>query len=185
MRKIIFILLALVCWNVANAQLLEQKGVAYRYNGKNPRIPFGGVYVKTVTSPNGVVSDNASGAFTLKLKGIKLGDRLGRATVSKSGMMIFNQQTVDEWNARKEPLKLILCDANEFQKQKNNLIAIGRNQAEKKYKKRLADLEKKNKAQQLTIDEYYSKLDSIDQERNNALKHMDEYADMFARIDES
>jgi len=49
----------------------------------------------------------------------------------------------------------------------------------------LADLEKKNKAQQLTIDEYYSKLDSIDQERNNALKHMDEYADMFARIDES
>ena len=42
-------MLALFCWNVSNAQLLEQKGVAYRYNGKNPRIPFGGVYVKTVS----------------------------------------------------------------------------------------------------------------------------------------
>ena len=171
--------------NVLAQSVLVQRGITYRYNGKNPRIPIGGVYVKTATSPNGVVSDEGNGTFALKLQNIKMGDRLGRATVSKAGLMIFNQQAVDEWSARKEPLKLILCDANQFQKQKNNLIAIGRNQAEKKYKKRLAELEKKNKAQQLTLDEYYAKLDSINRERDNAEKHMDEYADMFARIDES
>ena len=171
--------------NVLAQSVLVQRGITYRYNGKNPRIPIGGVYVKTATSPNGVVSDEGNGTFALKLQNIKMGDRLGRATVSKTGLMIFNQQAVDEWSARKEPLKLILCDANQFQKQKNNLIAIGRNQAEKKYKKRLAELEKKNKAQQLTLDEYYAKLDSINRERDNAEKHMDEYADMFARIDES
>ena len=171
--------------NVLAQSVLVQRGITYRYNGKNPRIPIGGVYVKTATSPNGVVSDEGNGTFALKLQNIKMGDRLGRATVSKAGLMIFNQQAVDEWSARKEPLKLILCDANQFQKQKNNLITIGRNQAEKKYKKRLAELEKKNKAQQLTLDEYYAKLDSINRERNNAEKHMDEYADMFARIDES
>ena len=171
--------------NVLAQSVLVQRGITYRYNGKNPRIPIGGVYVKTATSPNGVVSDEGNGTFALKLQNIKMGDRLGRATVSKTGLMIFNQQAVDEWSARKEPLKLILCDANQFQKQKNNLIAIGRNQAEKKYKKRLAELEKKNKAQQLTLDEYYSKLDSINRERDNAEKHMEEYADMFARIDES
>mgnify|MGYP004455453473 FL=1 len=49
----------------------------------------------------------------------------------------------------------------------------------------MAELEKRNKAQQLTLDEYYAKLDSINRERDNAEKHMDEYADMFARIDES
>ena len=44
---------------------------------------------------------------------------------------------------------------------------------------------KRNKAQQLTLDEYYAKLDSINRDRDNAEKHMEEYADMFARIDES
>ena len=171
--------------NVLAQSVLVQRGITYRYNGKNPRIPIGGVYVKTATSPNGVVSDEGNGTFALKLQNIKMGDRLGKATVSKAGFVIFNQQAVDEWSARKEPLKLILCDANQFQKQKNNLITIGKNQAEKKYKKRLAELEKKNKAQQLTLDEYYAKLDSINRERDNAEKHMDEYADMFARIDES
>ena len=186
MRKIILLFVFLLCaCNVLAQSVLIQRGITYRYNGKNPRIPIGGVYVKTATSPNGVVSDDGNGTFALKLQNIKMGDRLGRATVSKAGLMIFNQQAVDEWSARKEPLKLILCDANQFQKQKNNLIAIGRNQAEKKYKKRLAELEKENKAQQLTLDEYYAKLDSINRERDNAEKHMDEYADMFARIDES
>ena len=171
--------------NMLAQSVFVQKGITFRYNGKNPRTPLGGVYVKTATSPNGVVSDENNGVFFLKLQNIKMGDRLGRATVSKKGLMVFNQQAVDEWSARKEPLKLILCDANQFQKQKNNLISIGRNQAEKKYKKRLAELEKKNKAQQLTLDEYYAKLDSINRDRDNAEKHMEEYADMFARIDES
>ena len=171
--------------NMLAQSVFIQKGITFRYNGKNPRTPLGGVYVKTATSPNGVVSNENNGVFFLKLQNIKMGDRLGRATVSKKGLMVFNQQAVDEWSARKEPLKLILCDANQFQKQKNNLISIGRNQAEKKYKKRLAELEKKNKAQQLTLDEYYAKLDSINRDRDNAEKHMEEYADMFARIDES
>ena len=186
MRKIvIFFMVLLGTCNVLAQSVFVQKGITFRYNGKNPRTPLGGVYVKTATSPNGVVSDENNGVFFLKLQNIKMGDRLGRATVSKTGLMIFNQQAVDEWSARKEPLKLILCDANQFQKQKNNLISIGRNQAEKKYKKRLAELEKKNKAQQLTLDEYYAKLDSINRDRDNAEKHMEEYADMFARIDES
>ena len=186
MRKIvIFFMVLLGTCNVLAQSVFVQKGITFRYNGKNPRTPLGGVYVKTATSPNGVVSNENNGVFFLKLQNVKMGDRLGRATVSKKGLMVFNQQAVDEWSARKEPLKLILCDANQFQKQKNNLISIGRNQAEKKYKKRLAELEKKNKAQQLTLDEYYAKLDSINRDRDNAEKHMDEYADMFARIDES
>ena len=186
MRKIvIFFMVLLGTCNMLAQSVFVQKGITFRYNGKNPRTPLGGVYVKTATSPNGVVSDENNGVFSLKLQNIKMGDRLGRATVSKKGLMVFNQQAVDEWSARKEPLKLILCDANQFQKQKNNLISIGRNQAEKKYKKRLAELEKKNKAQQFTLDEYYAKLDSINRDRDNAEKHMDEYADMFARIDES
>ena len=186
MRNIvIFFMVLLGTCNVLAQSVFVQKGITFRYNGKKPRTPLGGVYVKTATSPNGVVSDENNGVFFLKLQNVKMGDRLGRTTVSNTDLMIFNQEEVDEWSARKEPLKLILCDANQFQKQKNNFISIGINQAEKKYKKRLAELEKKNKAQQLTLDEYYAKLDSINRDRDNAEKHMEEYADMFARIDES
>ena len=167
------------------AQTINQKGVTYRYNGKNKRTPIGGVYIKPITAANGVVSDESSGAFTLALDNLKMGSRIGNVRVTKQGMMVFNQQAVDEWSVRKDPLCLILCNADEFQKQKKNLIAIGESQAKKKYDKKLAELKKQNDAQQLKIDEYYNKLDSLEDEYQNALKHMDEYADVFARIDES
>ena len=171
--------------NVFAQSIFEQKGVAYRYNGKKLRIPLGGVYIKAATSPNGVVSQEQNGRFVLKLKNIGLGDVMGNVIVQKTGMMVFNKEEVSRWSVRREPLVLVVCDASEFQKQKNNLISIGRSLAEKKYQKQLANIEQKNKALQLTLDQYYAKLDSIEKEKNNALAHMDEYADMFARIDES
>ena len=167
------------------SQSMKQQGVTYRYNGKNPRTPIGGVYIKPITASNGEVSDDNNGTFTLVLSNLKMGDRIGNVRVTKQGMMVFNQQAVDEWSIRKEPLCLILCNADEFQKQKENLIDIGRNEAKKKYDRRLAELKKQNDAQQLKIDEYYNRLDSLEKEYQNSLKHMDEYADVFARIDES
>lgn len=184
-KKLLFLVIALMSICNVSGQSIEQVGIAYRYNGKKQRTPVSGVYVKVASSTNGVVSQENNGQFVLKLRGINMGDPMGYATVTKQGMMVFNKEEVDRWSVQKKPLVLIVCDANVFQKQKEQLIAIGRNQAEKKYRQKLSALEKQNKAQQLTIDEYYSKLDSIDQERKNAFKHMDEYAEMFARIDES
>lgn len=167
------------------AQTIKQHGVTYQYNGKNKRTPIGGVYIKAITANNGEVSDEKTGAFTLALNNLKMGSRIGNVRVTKQGMMVFNQQAVDEWSVRKDPLCLILCNAAKFQKQKDNLIAIGRNEAKKKYDKQLVELKKQNDAKQLQLDEYYNKLDSLEKEYQNALKHMDEYADVFARIDES
>ena len=185
MKKIVSIITVLLAVLFVQAQTITQNGVSYRYNGKNPRTPIGGVYIKPVTADNGVVSNASNGSFSVVLKNLKMGSRIGNVKVAKQGMMVFNQQAVDEWNVRKDPLCLILCDANEFQKQKKNLIAIGERQAKLKYDKKLAELKKKNEAQQLQIDDYYNKLDSLEKEYQNALKHMDEYADVFARIDES
>ena len=133
---------------------------------------------------SGVIS-NDDGTFTLVLNNLKMGSRLGDVRVTKADMMIFNQHAVDEWTVRKEPLCLILCDADEYQKQKQKLIAIGESQINKKYDSKLAELKKQNEDKQLKIDEYYNKLDSLEKEYQNALKHMDEYADVFVRIDES
>ena len=181
----ISLLLALFINMPLQAQTINQMGATYRYNGKNKRKPIGGVYIKAVTANNGVVSDEGNGTFTLALNSLQMGSRIGNVRVTKQGMMVFNQQAVDEWNVRKDPLCLILCNADEFQRQKKNLIAIGERQAQKKYEKKLAELKKQNDAKQLQIDDYYNKLDSLENEYQNALKHMDEYADVFARIDES
>lgn len=143
------------------------------------------MYIKAMASDGGEVSDDKNGTFTLELKDLKMGSMIGKVRVTKQGMMVFNQQAVDDWTVRKEPLCLILCDANEFQKQKDNLIAIGRNQAKKKYDQKLAELKKQNDERKLEIDTYYSKLDSLEKEFRTAMQNMDKYADVFARIDES
>ena len=183
MKSFLWLLVATLC--VTNALAIDQLGIAYRYNGKKQRSAIGGVYVKVATSPNGVVSNEPNGQFVLKLKGIGMGDPMGLATVTKKGMMVFNKEEVDRWSVQKKPLVLIVGDANEFQKQKDRLITIGRNQAEKRYKQKLAKLEAQNAKKQLSLDLYNAKLDSIEKEKSNALAHMDEYADLFARIDES
>ena len=183
MKRFLWLLIAALC--VTNDLEIDQLGIAYRYNGKKQRTPIGGVYVKVATSPNGVVSDEQNGQFVLKLDGLGMGDPLGMATVSKRGMVVFNKDEVAKWNVQKKPLVLILCDANEFQKLKDRLMAVGRNQVEKKYKQELAKLETQNDKKQLTLEQYYAKHESIDKEKMHALAHMDEYADLFACIDES
>ena len=182
-KNVLFVLFAIL--SIVKALAIDHIGIAYRYNGKKQRTPLGGVYIKVATSPNGVVSQEKNGLFVLKLKDRALGDAMGDAIVQKSGMIVFNKEEVKRWHVQKDALVLIVCDADAFQKQKNNLIAIGRSQAEKKYKQKLEQLKAINAKQQLNIDQYYAKLDSIEKERNNALAHMEEYADMFARIDES
>ena len=183
MKRILWLLVATLC--VTNALAIDQLGIAYRYNGKKQRTPIGGVYVKVATSRNGVVSDKKNGQFVLKLDGLGMGDPLGMATVSKRGMVVLNKDEVDRWSVQKKPLVLILCDANEFQKLKDRLVAIGRSQAKKKHKQELAKLEALNAKKQLTLEQYYAKQESIDKKMEHALAHMDEYADLFARIDES
>lgn len=64
-------------------------------------------------------------------------------------------------------------------------MPLVKRQAKKKYDIKLTELKERNEAQKLKIDDYYNKLDSLEKEYQNALKHMDEYADVFARIDES
>ena len=182
-KKILFVFFAIL--SIGNALAIDQIGIAYRYNGKKQRTPLDGVYIKVATSPNGVVSQELNGQFVLKLKDINMGDAMGTAIVQKAGMMVFNKDEVNRWSVQRKPLVLIICDAGEFQKQKERLIAIGRNQAEKKYQQKIELLKAQNAKQQLSLDQYYAKLDSIEKEKDNALAHMEEYTDLFARIDES
>lgn len=185
MKKVLLLLTMFLLTQAAISQVIQQKGVAYRYNGKQKRTPLGNVTISYAGNSRSVISGEGNGAFSLVLEGKKMGDRIGVVTVKKREMMVFNQQTVDEWNIRKEPLTLILCNADEFEHQKEKLIAIGKDQAKKKYERQKAELEAKLNASQIKQAEYEVALDKAYEDLERIQKNIGDYADLFARIDES
>ena len=180
--NIVLLFLFMLCGEFANAQ--TQQGVAYQYNGKNTRTPLGNVTISYDANKRNTISTD-DGKFCLILTSRKMGDRIGQVTVKKREMMVFNQQAVDEWSVRKEPLMLILCNANEFEKQKEKLINIGRSEARKKYDKQKAELEAQLSASLIKEAEYEAALDKAYEDLERLQKNIGEYADLFARIDES
>ena len=184
MKKVLLFCAALLLALTASAQTLTQQGTCYRYNGKNPRTPLSNVLIKYGNGNNTTKSDD-NGYFELQFTNLRMGDRIGMVTVTKREMMVFNQQAVDEWSIRKEPLCLILCDANEFELQKQNLIEIGKREAQKKYDRQKAGLEQQLAAAQIDQARYEAELDKAYEELARLREHLDEYADLFARIDQS
>ena len=174
----------IICFLTIIGMAQTQQGVAYQYNGKNPRTPLGNVTISYDAVKRTTISGE-NGTFALSFTGKKMGDRIGMVTVKKREMMVFNQQAVDEWSVRKEPLVLILCNADEFERQKENLINIGRREAKKKYDRQKADLEAKLKASQIKEAEYEAALDKAYEELEQLQNNIGSYADIFARIDES
>lgn len=179
-----FMLVALLAVGISVfGQTLTQQGVTCRYNGAKPHTPLGNVYIKVGSAGNAVKSDSLTGKFALTLSGLRMGMRIGRPVVVKKGMMVFNQQAVDEWSVRMEPLCVVLCDADFFQRQKNTLIEHGKRIARQKCDKRINWLEQQLKDNRLREEEYIVKLDSVQRELEMAQQQMDGCADVLARID--
>ena len=186
MRKIVLLTVICLLTSVAiQGQTTKQQGVTYRYNGKQQRTPLGNVTISYDANKRTALSNEQDGTFTLLLEGRRMGDRIGLVTVKKREMMVFNQHAVDEWSVRKEQLMLILCNADEFERQKANLIEIGKREAKKKYDIQKAELEAKLSASQMKQQEYEAALDKAYEELERFQKNVGEYADLFARIDES
>ena len=100
----------------------QQEGVAYQYRDGQERTPLGNVTISYDDNKRSVLSNEKDGSFRLFLPHLEMGEQIGNVTVKKKGMIVFNQDAVNEWSVRKEPLKLILCDIKEFMKRKNRIF---------------------------------------------------------------
>ena len=190
MRTIIWLAICLFSSIEVTAQSISQEGVVYQYNGKHPRTPLGKVTIIYNSGRQSVVSEEKDGAFTLTLMGLKMGDRIGPVEVKKRDtkkhdMIVFNQQAVDEWTVRSVKLKLILCDKDEFERQKRHLIGIGKREAQKQFEHTKVELEKQLNAKVILQQEYEAKLKEANEKLERMQKDVGKYADLFARIDES
>lgn len=166
----------------ASAQTLTQQGSCYRYNGKNPRTPLSNVLIKYGSGNNETRSDD-NGYFELQFTNLKMGDRIGLVTVTKREMMVFNQHAVDEWSIRKEPLCLILCDADEFDRQKKEYMELGRKDAKLKYDRQKAELEKQLEEGKIKQEDLEKALNVAYERLKKLQEEIDKYADDLARID--
>lgn len=185
MKRNVIILFCLIALMPVLSQTITQQGVAYRYNGKQQRTPLGNVTIQYDANKRTALSGEDNGTFTLLLDGRKMGDRIGLVTIKKREMMVFNQHAVDEWSIRKEPLMLILCNADEFERQKENLINIGRLEAKKKYDRQKAELEAKLNEGKIKLAEKEAALDKAYEELERLQTNIGEFADALARIDQS
>ena len=185
MKRNFWTLILIFAVLTVEAQTVTQRGVAYQYNGKKQRTPLGNVTITYDANKRTTISGEQDGTFALTLDGKRMGDRIGLVTVRKREMMVFNQHAVDEWSVRREPLMLILCNAEEFERQKENLINIGRREAKKKYDRQKAELERQVAEGKMQIAKKDAALDKAYDELERFQKNVGEYADLFARIDES
>ncbi len=184
MKKALSLTTLLLMYILAGAQTLIQHGVCYQYNGKNHRTPLSEVTIEYGANSATTISDY-NGTFEMLFNGKKHGDRIGWIKVTKPGMMVFNQKTIDDWLILDEPIFIILCDADEFELKKANLIAIGKQEAKKKYDYQKEELDKQLKIKQIDNSEYQNKLDKAYEKRTLMVQNLDEHADLYARIDES
>ena len=182
--KNLLLFICLFITTIGFAQVQTQKGISYRYNGKNPRTPLPDVTIECVTANNTVNSDS-TGSFTLTFNKLKMGDRIGLVTVKKREMMVFNQHAVDEWSIRKEPLCLILCDADEFDRQKREYMDLGRRDAKRKYDRQKAELEKQLEEGKIKQGDLENALYVAYEKLKKLQEEIDKYADDLARIDMS
>ncbi|MBO7074724.1 MAG: tetratricopeptide repeat protein, partial [Bacteroidales bacterium] len=184
LTKHVLLFISLFITTISFAQVQIQKGVSYRYNGKNPRTPLPNVVIKYDPERQPAISDS-TGSFELTFSNRKMGDRIGLVAVTKREMMVFNQHAVDEWSIRKEPLCLVLCDADEFDRQKQEYIELGRKDAKRKYDQQKEELEKQLEEGKIKQDDLENALNVAYERLEKLQKEIDKYADDLARIDMS
>ena len=191
MRRLALLLPFLLILTDLSAQTLIQGGVVYRYNGKAPRTPVENATLTCMNAVNQSVRSASDGSFQFEFsresmggRTPQMGDRILCGKISKREMIVFNQDAVDEWSIRKDPLCLVLRDKADFENQKKELIAIGMREAEKKYEAEKIRLESLYNEKKIALEEKEEALDKAWGELERFQGLVDKYADLFARIDE-
>ncbi|MCQ2608680.1 MAG: tetratricopeptide repeat protein [Bacteroidales bacterium] len=162
-----------------------QLGQTVEYNEKNEKIPLGGVEI-VIRDAGSTVSD-ANGNFTLTFNTLKPGDKVVYRQIQKSGYEIFNKQALEQWyiSREKRPFQIVLCRSDKFKALTENYQRISSASYARQYKNDQEKLALQLKEGKLKEEEYKKQLLRLEDNYYEQLKDLDNYVDMFARIDMS
>ena len=182
MRRPFLTLLILAITLTALAQA-TQPCVVKQYNQKQQKTPLAGVQVEVRGAQT--ATSAANGALSLQFATLKPGDRVPFRAATKAGFELMNKTAVEQWNISRDqkPFEIVLIQSAYFTQLKGNLKQSSVDSYHKKYEQTLAELERQKKEGKLKEQEYYDKLNELEDRYDSQLKNLDAYVDQFARID--
>ena len=182
MKRPVFTLLILAITLTAMAQA-TQPCIVKQYNQKQQKTPLAGVQVEVRGAQT--ATSAANGALSLQFATLKPGDRVPFRAATKAGFELMNKIAVEQWNISRDqkPFEIVLIQSAYFTQLKGNLKQSSVDSYHKKYEQTLAELERQKKEGKLKEQEYYDKLNELEDRYDNQLKNLAAYVDQFARID--
>ena len=182
MKRPILTLIILATALTAVAQA-TQPCIVKQYNQKQQKTPLAGVQVEVRGAQT--ATSAANGSVTLQFATLKPGDRVPFRAATKAGYELMNKTAVEQWNISRDqkPFEIVLIQSAYFTQLKGNLKQSSVDSYHQKYEQTLAELERQKKEGKLKEQEYYDKLNELEDRYDNQLKNLDAYVDQFARID--
>lgn len=163
------------------AQSIEV-GYVKEYNGTAAKTPIEGVELSVKGAPSTVTDKN--GRYELHFAILKPGESVAYNDIYKSGYVIFNQDALEYWrisNSRKD-FVIVMCKEQTFRELKKKYYNIIDQSYRKEYERQLALLQEKYANDELRLQQLQAE---AKQEYTRKLSDINNYVELFARIDES
>ena len=183
MKRIIMFSIAILVVILAFSQ--TQQGYVKTLGRPNkPGVRLSGVTVRVQGAHNAVLS-NAQGVFSMQLVGKKQGDVYSLQQVQKQGYELNDNGVIGRRYAYSStvPLSIVMVSSSQLQADKQRMEDNAYKVGEKNYKEKIALLEKQQKTNQITIDEYRQQIQDLQNRFEKYQSLIDGLADHYAHTD--
>ena len=183
MKRIILFILTAVGTLTISAQ--TQQGYVKTLGRPNQKgVALSGVSIRVKGGHNAVLSDT-KGFFSMMLSGKKEGDAYALQQVQKQGYELNERGIIGRQYAFSEkfPLTIVMVSTKQLQADKQRIENNAYKTAEKNYKTQMALLEKKQQANQITIEKYRQEIQELQNSFEKYQSLIDGLADHYAHTD--
>ena len=149
-----------------------------------PGVALGDVSIRAVGGHNAVKS-NAQGTFSIDMTGKKQGDAYSLQKVKKKGYELNDNGVIGRRYAFSSTvsLSIVMVSSSQLQADKQRMEDNAYKVGEKNYKEKIALLEKQQKSNQITIDQYRQQIQDLQNRFEKYQSLIDGLADHYAHTD--
>lgn len=175
--KLISLLLILITLN-SHAQIL-QKGRVLEKDSRGKPIENTVIIVEDA----GIANSGTDGRYQLPFKDKKPGELIFTTSIQKKGYELVNESQVNEWVlSETKDFNIILCKEGHLKSSREKFYKVGKSRYQLKFDEQKAELKTLKSSNLINEIEYNIKLSDIWNEHQRALKMLNDYSDLFARI---
>ncbi len=179
LKRLLLLLISVLFIHVTlSAQMAQEGRVVIQNSSKQP---LGGVQVEVMRATP-TASDNR-GDFRLLFEDSFGGKMVVVDRVSKPSYMVVNQKELDYWNYSSDVIfEIVMSKREDFDNSVRAYYNIGQNRYRQLYENTVSQLEKERENKRISDSLYYARKSKASDVYNKQLDKLDEYADLFARV---